>query len=173
MLLNQCQKQWIDIRAICDINPAHSKGAADGLETKGLRRPTEYQDLKQMLEKEDLEAILIATPLWSHADLTVQCLDAGKHVLCEKMMAWDVPSCHRMADAAAKQQAAAGDRLPALLQPHLPRGLRGHPQEGPAGRRVPHPHRLAPERHPGAARKRRPARTSIPSSGATRTGITW
>ena len=69
VLLNQCQKQWIDIRAICDINPAHSKGAADGLADKGLRRPREYQDLKQMLEKEDLEAVLIATPLWSHADL--------------------------------------------------------------------------------------------------------
>jgi predicted dehydrogenase len=104
VLLNQCQKQWIDIRAICDINPAHSKGAADGLAAKGLRRPTEYQDLKQMLEKEDLEAILIATPLWSHADLAVQCLDAGKHVLCEKMMAWDVPSCHRMIDAAARNK---------------------------------------------------------------------
>jgi predicted dehydrogenase len=104
VLLNQCQKQWIDIRAICDINPAHSKGAADGLAAKGLRRPNEYQDLKQMLEKEDLEAILIATPLWSHADLTVQCLDAGKHVLCEKMMAWDIPSCHRMIDAAARNK---------------------------------------------------------------------
>ncbi len=104
VLLNQCQKQWIDIRALCDINPAHSKGAADGLAAKGLRRPTEYQDLKQMLEKEDLEAVLIATPLWSHADLAVQSLDAGKHVLCEKMMAWDVPSCHRMIDAAARNK---------------------------------------------------------------------
>ena len=53
-----------------------------------------------MLEKEDLEAVLIATPLLTHADLTVACLDAGKHVLCEKMMAWDVPGCHRMAEAA-------------------------------------------------------------------------
>src|SRR5687768_15458946 len=104
VLLNQCQKQWIDIRALCDINPLHSKTAAEGLEKKGLRRPTEYQDLKTMLEKEDLEAVLIATPLRSHADVTVQCLEAGKHVLCEKMMAWDVPSCHRMAESAQKNK---------------------------------------------------------------------
>ena len=38
----------------------------------------------------------MAPPLWTHADIAVGCLDAGKHVLCEKMMAWDVDSCERM-----------------------------------------------------------------------------
>lgn len=104
VLLGQCQKQWIDIRAICDINITHANLAAEGLEKKGLPKPKTYADLKEMLEKEDLEAILIATPLWSHAPLAVQCLEAGKHVLCEKMMAWDVESCHRMADAAVKNK---------------------------------------------------------------------
>ncbi len=102
VLLNQCMKQWIDIRAICDINPLHAKTAAEGMEKKGLRKPTEYQDLKTMLEKEDLEAVIIATPLWTHADVTVAALDAGKHVLCEKMMAYDVAGCQRMAEAARK-----------------------------------------------------------------------
>ena len=55
-----------------------------------------------MLQKEDLEAVIMAPPLWAHADIAVGCLDAGKHVLCEKMMAWDVPSCERMRDAARK-----------------------------------------------------------------------
>jgi predicted dehydrogenase len=104
VLLGQCQKQWIDIRAICDINPLHAKGAAEGLEKSGFSRPREYQDLKQMLEKEDIEAVLIATPLRSHAEVAVACLEAGKHVLCEKMMAWDVQGCHRMADAARKNK---------------------------------------------------------------------
>ena len=39
-------------------------------------------------------------PLWAHADVTVGCLEAGKHVLCEKMMAWDVAGCERMRSAA-------------------------------------------------------------------------
>ena len=104
VLLNQCQKQWIDIRAICDINPLHSKLAAEGLEKKGLPKPRQYQDLKEMLQKEDLEAIIIATPLWSHADIAITAMEAGKHVLCEKMMAWDVPSCHRMAESAIKNK---------------------------------------------------------------------
>jgi predicted dehydrogenase len=104
VLLNGCQKNWIDLRAICDINIKHATSAAEGMAGKGWPKPRAYQDLKEMLEKEDLEAVIIATPLWSHADLAVACLEAGKHVLCEKMMAWDVPSCQRMQDAAVKNK---------------------------------------------------------------------
>jgi predicted dehydrogenase len=104
VLLNACQKQWIDIRAICDINPAHAQRAAEGMAGKGWPKPKEYTDLKEMLEKENLEAVIIATPLWSHADVAVAALEHGKHVLCEKMMAWDVPSCQRMMDAAKKNK---------------------------------------------------------------------
>ena len=57
-----------------------------------------------MLQKEDLEAVLVAVPLWQHADVVVGCLDAGKHVLCEKMMAWDVAGCERMAQAAERNR---------------------------------------------------------------------
>ena len=55
-----------------------------------------------MLEKENIEAVVVAVPLWAHADVVVPCLDAGKHVLCEKMMAWDVAGCLRMMAAAEK-----------------------------------------------------------------------
>jgi predicted dehydrogenase len=104
VLLNGCQKNWIDIRAICDINLKHATAAAEGMAGKGWPKPRAYDDMKQMLEKEDLEAVIIATPLWSHADIAVAAMEAGKHVLCEKMMAWDVPSCQRMIDAAAKHK---------------------------------------------------------------------
>jgi predicted dehydrogenase len=102
VLLGQCQKGWIDLRALCDINPDHSKLAAEGLVGKGWAKPTEYTDLKIMLEKEDLEAVIIATPLWSHAEIAIACMEAGKHVLCEKMMAWDLPSCQRMMDTSRR-----------------------------------------------------------------------
>ena len=102
VLLGACQKSWIDLRALCDINPKHTADAADGLEKSGWKKPAVYQDFKEMLEKEDLEAVLIATPLFTHADITVACLEAGKHVLCEKMMAYDVAGCRRMTEAARK-----------------------------------------------------------------------
>jgi predicted dehydrogenase len=57
-----------------------------------------------MLQTEDIEAVIMAPPLWAHADLAVACLEAGKHVLCEKMMAWDIAGCERMREAARKNQ---------------------------------------------------------------------
>jgi predicted dehydrogenase len=104
ILLSALPKPWIDLRALCDINPAHTRDASAALVTAGFPKPREYQDWKVMLEKEDIEAVIVATPLFTHADIVVACLRAGKHVLCEKMMAWDVPSCHRMADEAKKNQ---------------------------------------------------------------------
>src|SRR5262245_23525733 len=55
-----------------------------------------------MLQKEDIEAVVMAPPLWLHAEIASACLEAGKHVLCEKMMAWDEAGCRRMQDAARK-----------------------------------------------------------------------
>jgi predicted dehydrogenase len=55
-----------------------------------------------MLQKEDLEGVVMAPPLFLHTEMAVGCLEAGKHVLCEKMMAWDEAGCQRMAEAAKK-----------------------------------------------------------------------
>ena len=102
VLLSQCDKAWIDVRAICDINDKRANLAAEGMQERGLPKPRTYQDMDQMLAKEDLEAVIVATPLWAHAPVSVKALEAGKHVLCEKMMAWDVASCHQMAEAARR-----------------------------------------------------------------------
>ncbi|HEV8132963.1 MAG TPA: Gfo/Idh/MocA family oxidoreductase [Acidobacteriota bacterium] len=102
VLLGQCRKEFIDLRALCDINPKHFERASDGLIKAGWTKPRYYEDWRDMLQKEDLEAVLIAVPLWAHAEVSAGCLEAGKHVLCEKMMAWDVPGCHRMLEAARK-----------------------------------------------------------------------
>ncbi len=59
----------------------------------------QYSEWKDLLQKEKLEAVIVATPLFTHADVTVGCLEAGLHVLCEKMMACDDASCRRMLDA--------------------------------------------------------------------------
>jgi predicted dehydrogenase len=46
--------------------------------------------------------VILAPPLWLHTEMTVGCLEAGKHVLCEKMMAWDDAGCRAMQEAARK-----------------------------------------------------------------------
>ena len=48
-----------------------------------------YADWKEMIQKERLEGVVIASPLFTHADIAVGCMEAGLHVLCEKMMGLD------------------------------------------------------------------------------------
>jgi predicted dehydrogenase len=102
VLLGQCRREFIDIRALCDINPKHLQQGSDLLVKAGYAKPRGYEDWREMIQKEDLEAVLIAVPLWAHKEITVGCLDAGKHVLCEKLMAWDIPSCYQMLEASQK-----------------------------------------------------------------------
>ncbi len=103
-LLTNTDPNFADVRALCDINP-NSLKRADEVLAKSSRPPARhYVELKEMLEKEDIEAVIMAPPLGYHDDLAVQCLDAGRHVLCEKMMAHDIASCERMAQAADRNK---------------------------------------------------------------------
>jgi predicted dehydrogenase len=101
-LLNNVDPAFGEIKALCDINPDSLKHADEALLKRKLPPAKHYVEWKEMLEKEDIEAVLIAVPLWAHADVTVGCLEAGRHVLCEKMMAWDITGCERMAQAAER-----------------------------------------------------------------------
>ena len=89
-LLGRVNPAYGDVRALCDINPT-SLAKAEEVRAKRNQPPVKhYVEWKEMLEKEDVEAVVIAVPLWMHAEVTAGCLAAGKHVLCEKMMAWDL-----------------------------------------------------------------------------------
>lgn len=101
-LLNQYQKEFCDLKALCDVNPVRRAAMVDLMVKKGWPKPKEYDDWQEMLQKEDLEAVHIATPLWTHSTIAVGALNAGKHVLCEKMMAKSPTECQQMIDAAKK-----------------------------------------------------------------------
>lgn len=86
--------------AACDIFPPHLER---GLEiARRVHDPNAegYTDYRKMLERRDIEAVVIATPLWMHEPMTVEALQAGKHVLCEKTMAHSIEGCRNMIDAA-------------------------------------------------------------------------
>ena len=56
-------------------------------------------DLDAMLARDDVDAIVIATPHWLHCEQALAAAEAGKHVLVEKPMATSVADCDRMIDA--------------------------------------------------------------------------
>jgi predicted dehydrogenase len=99
-LLARVHPAFGTVVAMADINPASLARADDALTTSKQPPAPHYAEWTDMLQKENVEAVVVAVPLWAHADVVVPCLEAGKHVLCEKMMAWDVKSCERMRSAA-------------------------------------------------------------------------
>jgi predicted dehydrogenase len=101
-LLRNTDPAFAEVKAFCDVNPSHLAKADEVLAEAKKPAAKHYDDWKEMLQKEDLEAVILAPPLWLHTAMTVACLEAGKHVLCEKMMAWDLEGCRRMQEAAKK-----------------------------------------------------------------------
>ena len=55
-----------------------------------------YDDYQDMIGNENLDAVSICTPPYTHAEIAVACLEAGIHVLCEKPMAPSVEECDAM-----------------------------------------------------------------------------
>jgi predicted dehydrogenase len=68
--------------ATSDIYPPNQKR---GIETAGSN-PQLYEDYHQLLDRKDVDAVLIAVPLNLHAQMLIDALDAGKHVFVEKTM---------------------------------------------------------------------------------------
>jgi len=104
VLLAQVDPAYATVLAMADINPSQLAKADDVLQKQGRRAATHYADWQDMIAHEDIEGVVVAVPLWAHADIVCECLDAGKHVLCEKMMAWDVAGCERMRQTALKNR---------------------------------------------------------------------
>src|ERR1039458_7426449 len=68
--------------ATCDIYPPNLK---KGVDTIGSS-PETYVEYRKMLERKDMDAVFIATPLNLHTQMVVDALGAGKHVFVEKTM---------------------------------------------------------------------------------------
>src|SRR4051812_17841007 len=113
VLMGDHDPKYIEIVALCDIRPSNQKRIIDGepapsprkgykaiygaAQAESVRTKHMYTDYEEMLRKEpDLEAVIIALPLHLHAPVAIACMKAGKHVLCEKLMARTVGLCKDM-----------------------------------------------------------------------------
>ena len=73
-----------------------------------------YADHRELLDKEELDAVIIATPNWTHADIVCDALEAGLHVLGEKPMSATIAECNRVLQASRRTEKLyqAGMELP-------------------------------------------------------------
>jgi len=93
----------VEIVALCDVVPGRAAEIATGV--PGARA---YEDFREMLEREQLDAVSVTTPNFAHRDATVAALEAGAHVLCEKPIAMNL--------AEGREMVAAADKANKLLQ---------------------------------------------------------
>lgn len=61
-----------------------------------------YVDYRELLAKEDVDAVMIATPDHTHAVITMAALKQGKHVYCEKPLTYSVAEARSVTEAARK-----------------------------------------------------------------------
>lgn len=86
-----------DLIAICDSSEPWLKNRLDEWKV-----PNGYTDYREMLKNKDIDAVSIAVPTKQHAQVTIDALQAGKHVLVEKPMAVTTAEAQEMADVAKK-----------------------------------------------------------------------
>ena len=91
------QVEGVEMVAFCDLIIEKAiKAAAE----YGTADAKVYADYKELLKDESIEVVHVLTPNRSHADITIDALYAGKHVMCEKPMAKSAEDAKRMVEAA-------------------------------------------------------------------------
>ena len=145
VLIGGCNPKYVDVKAICDIRPFGQHRAFHGdcsssnalIRRPGLIRVAGYKDeadarknvkvydgtnggVMACLEDKDIEAVIIALPLWLHAPVAAQAMKKGLHVLTEKLMAHNVAQCKVMSRMAATLKDTQGNPI------HLATGHQRH-----------------------------------------------
>lgn len=145
VLIGGCNPEYVDIKAICDIRPFSQHRAFHGdwssssalVRRPGLIKVAGYKDeaearrnvkvydgknggIMACLDDPDIEAVIIALPLWLHAPVAALAMERGLHVLTEKLMAHNVAQCKVMSRMAATLKDPGGNPL------HLATGHQRH-----------------------------------------------
>lgn len=130
VLIGALNPDYIDVVAMADIRPYNRHRAFHGDINNAAARPglmsvykwkTEdearkhvkvYEDAyEDLLDNPDVEAIIIALPLWLHDVCAIKAMQKKKHVLTEKLMAQTVGRCKEMARFAEKSTDADGNPI--------------------------------------------------------------
>ena len=88
----------VEMVAFCDIIEERAQKAAKEYGVPGAKVFTDYKELLKL----DLDVVHVLTPNKQHSFITVDALEAGKHVMCEKPMAINTVEAQKMLDAAKR-----------------------------------------------------------------------
>lgn len=89
----------VELVAFCDIIKERAEKACEEYGVEGAKV---YTDYKELIADPEIEVVHVCTPNRSHSFITVDSLNAGKHVMCEKPMAKTYEEAKKMLEAAKK-----------------------------------------------------------------------
>lgn len=80
-----------------------------------------YENYHELLQNPEIDLVVIALPLHLHAEVAIEAMEQGKHVLCEKLMGWNIRQCKAMirtADRTGKFLSIGHQRHYSMLYAH-------------------------------------------------------
>lgn len=92
----------VEIGAICDVDSKHAAAAVAEVLKKQGREPQTYKDFRALLDRKDLDGVIIGTPDHWHAIPFIAACEAGKDIYCEKPVSHSVVEARAMVTAAKR-----------------------------------------------------------------------
>ena len=100
--------EGVEIVAIADNHEPSLKRAVQSVKNAGRQEPAAYgkgdEDYKRMLDRDDIDIVIIATPWELHARMCVDAMKAGKHAFTEVPAAVTLDECWQLVDTSEKTQ---------------------------------------------------------------------
>lgn len=90
--------------AVCDVDRQHAAQAAEMVHKKHGKCDV-YGDFRKLLDRKDIDAVVVSTPDHWHALPTVRACEAGKHVYCEKPLTLTIVEGRKIVEAARANNA--------------------------------------------------------------------
>jgi predicted dehydrogenase len=88
--------------AVCDVDRSHVARAAALVEKQQGQKPEAFHDFRKLLDRKDVDAVMIATPDHWHALPAVRAFESGKDVFVEKPLCYSIGEGRAMVNAARK-----------------------------------------------------------------------
>jgi predicted dehydrogenase len=97
----------VKILAVCDIDDRRIELASSTINNHygpGEQACATYKDFRELIEREDIDGVVVATPDHWHAIMTVMAIKKGKDVYCEKPMTHTIEEGQALMEAAKKYE---------------------------------------------------------------------
>jgi len=92
------------VAAVCDVDASHVDHASEIVAKAQGQAPAKFRDFRKLLERKNLDAVMVATPDHWHALPVIHACQAGKDVFVEKPLAYSIGEGRAMVQAARAHQ---------------------------------------------------------------------